>query len=257
MYKYLLWLLKIGALLNIYFYIKSLYSPISDIDLNILLPAQILFIVSAYRCIFPVRYNDNIVLHNSFLSSIFFTRFLATFVEVAYIYQFSYILRLINNSMYVIIDLLAWLMVLHVIISQFFVWIAIICNRKKYYYYEEIGWAIIFIYNSISSLILYISFNLSQQHETLLLLNLLFGIFYLPWQIMHLNTLKVRYEKNIIPLSINWHTIRTGLSRSIKLKNQVSDKNSWGGFIGLTWMICYWATVIPIWVYYIIYSFSL
>lgn len=257
MYKYLLWLLKIGALLNIYFYIKSLNPPISDIDLNILLPAQILFIVSAYRCIFPVRYNDNIVLHNSFLSSIFFTRFLATFVEVAYIYQFSYILRLINNSAYIIIDLLAWLMVLHVIISQFFVWVAIIYNRKKYYYFEELGWAIIFIYNTVSSLILYISFNLSQQYETLILLNLIFGIFYLPWQIMHLNTLKIRYDKNIIPLSVNWNTITTGLSRSIKLKNQASDKNSWGGLIGLTWMACYWATIIPFWLYYIIYSFSL
>ena len=74
---------------------------------------------------------------------------------------------------------------------------------------------------------------------------------------MHLNTLKIRYDKNIIPLSVNWNTITTGLSRSIKLKNQASDKNSWGGLIGLTWMACYWATIIPFWLYYIIYSFSL
>ena len=74
---------------------------------------------------------------------------------------------------------------------------------------------------------------------------------------MHLNTLKIRYDKNVIPLSVNWNAITTGLSRSIKLKNQANDKNSWGGLIGLTWMACYWATIIPFWLYYIIYSFSL
>ena len=52
-----------------------------------LIPAQILFFVSAYRCLFPVGYVKNIVLHDTIFSSIFLTRLLATFVEITYIYM--------------------------------------------------------------------------------------------------------------------------------------------------------------------------
>jgi len=31
-----------------------------------------------------------------------------------------------------------------------------------------------------------------------------------------------------------------------------SSADSWGGLIGLTWMTGYWATLIPMWVYFIV-----
>ena len=91
-----LWLLKLGALVNLYFLASSFAFPSAASDAHIVIPAQILFGVSAFRCLFPVRYGDNVVLHDSPLSSIFLTRLLATFAEVAFIYQFSHVIRLLN-----------------------------------------------------------------------------------------------------------------------------------------------------------------
>jgi hypothetical protein len=68
------------------------------VDPNLVLPAQIFFVVSLYRCLFPVRYEHNVVFHDSIFSSIFATRLSATIAEVAYIYQFSRVLRLSTSS---------------------------------------------------------------------------------------------------------------------------------------------------------------
>src|SRR5216683_7970406 len=45
---------------------------------------------------FPVRYEHNVVFHDSIFSSIFVTRLFATFSEIAYIFLFSHVLRLLN-----------------------------------------------------------------------------------------------------------------------------------------------------------------
>jgi hypothetical protein len=42
-----------------------------------------------------------------------------------------------------------------------------------------------------------------------------------------------------------------GLRDSIHERDRRTDANAWGGLIGLTWMLAYWATVIPVWVYYV------
>ena len=97
MYKYLLWILKIGTLINIYFLLQTIVSPISSVDPYLLIPAQILFLVSAYRCMFPVNYSSHAVLHDNVFSSVFITRFLVTFVEISYIFMFSHVIRIINN----------------------------------------------------------------------------------------------------------------------------------------------------------------
>ncbi len=81
--------MKLGGLINLYFLANT--RPLSGV-----LPAQILFAVSAYRCLFPVRYEHNVVFHDSVFSSIFVTRLFATFSEIAYIFLFSYVLRLLN-----------------------------------------------------------------------------------------------------------------------------------------------------------------
>ena len=258
MYKYTLWLLKIGAVLNIYFLLQTLKSPMASVDLFILLPAQILFFVSAYRCLFPVNYTTNTVLHDSFMSSIFVTRFLATFVEVAYIYQFSYIIRIINAEQFLFIDFLSWLMVVQVVASQFFVWSAILFQKEKYYYYEEFGWAIIFTLNAVSSAILYLYADNLDSYKTLLILNLIFAAFYLPWQTVHLKSIRIRNKglKNNFELDFNWESLIEGLKKSLIKKNKSDNYDSWGGLVGMSWMIGYWIAVIPVWIFFIIYTFS-
>ena len=261
MYKHLLWFLKIGAVVNLYFLLQTLKFPMASIDPYILVPAQVLFFVSAYRCLFPVSYTKNIVLHDSFFSSIFLTRLLATFVEVAYIYQFSYVLRIINEGQIPIIDLLSWLMVFQVVISQFFVWGAILLQTEKYYFYEEFGWAIIFILNTIASIVLYLYLDNLGKYEILLQINMIFGSLYLPWQLIHLKTIRKRI-KNQDPIhnyKINWTwtLLSEGLAKSLRVKNKSSDPEAWGGTVGMTWMISYWASLIPIWIYFIVYTFSI
>jgi hypothetical protein len=55
-YTTVLWLLKLGSLINLYFLVNTRLLASGDSDPYIVLPAQILSAVSAYRCLFPVRY---------------------------------------------------------------------------------------------------------------------------------------------------------------------------------------------------------
>ena len=257
-YKYFLWLLKLGAFINLYFFIMTISLPLKNVDPYLLIPAQILFFVSAYRCLFPVNYVTRAVLHDSIFSSIFITRFLATFVEVAYIYQFSYLIRLINANQVYGIDIISWVMVIQVIISQFFVWGAILVRNEKYYFYEEIGWGVIFLINTIISIILLYSVSDLGANEVFLYLNLIFGIVYLPWQGIHLKAILARLHKK--PLDSNYKSIsfkllKEGFLRSIRMKNCSTKSEMWGGLVGMTWMVFYWATLIPFWLFFIINTY--
>ena len=146
-----LWLLKLGALVNLYFLANTLVPPASAVDPHLLVPAQILFAVSAFRCLFPNQYKGNVVFHDTPLSSIFLTRLLATFAEVAFIYQLSHVLRLLNVDRLGWVDALSWLMVAQVVISQCFVWGAILTGRLALYFWEELGWAILVAANAVAS----------------------------------------------------------------------------------------------------------
>jgi hypothetical protein len=146
-----LWLLKLGALINLYFLACTLALPSGAADAHIVVPAQILFVVSAYRCLFPNRYKDNVVFHATPLSSTLVTRLLATCVEVAWIYQFSHVIRLLNVEDVGWVNALSWLMVVQVVISQGLVWGAILTGRLVLYFYEELGWALIFAGNTAAS----------------------------------------------------------------------------------------------------------
>ena len=42
------------------------------------------------------------------------------------------------------------------------------------------------------------------------------------------------------------------VKRAVRVKNRRTDADSWGGLIGLTWITGYWATLIPMWLYYIV-----
>ena len=67
-YTVVLWVLKLGSLINLYFLVSTRLLASGDPDTYIVLPAQILFAVSAYRCLFPVRYEHNVVFHDSIFS---------------------------------------------------------------------------------------------------------------------------------------------------------------------------------------------
>ncbi len=255
-FKIFLWLLKLGALINLYF-LASTYALASDTtNAHIVIPAQILFAVSAYRCLFPVRYKDNVVFHSSPFSSIFLIRLLATFAEVAFIYQFSHVIRLLNVDHVGWVNALSWVMVLQVVISQGFVWGAILTRRLVFYFYEELGWAIIFAANTIANAYLYATVDTLGGREILIQLNLLFGIVYLPWQFIHLSALRSDARtgaETVDPgTGMTWKRLAKGLRQSIHVRNRMTDAEAWGGLVGLTWMASYWATLIPMWVNHVV-----
>jgi hypothetical protein len=133
-YTIALWLLKLGGLIDVYFLANTHLLASGDADVYIVLPAQILFAVSAYRCLYPVRYEHNVVFHDSIFSSIFVTRLFATFSEIAWIFLFSHVLRLLNIDHVEWVTALSWLMVAQVVISQGFVWAAILTEQLELYY---------------------------------------------------------------------------------------------------------------------------
>ena len=248
-----LWLLKLGALVNLWF-LASTFARGSDADPHIVVPAQILFAVSAFRCLFPNRYKDNVVFHDTPLSSIFVTRLLATFVEVAYIYQFSHVLRLLNAGGVAWVDALSWVMVIQVVVSQGCVWFAILSGRLIFYYYEELGWLVIFVANTAASAYLYATLDGLGAREVLLQLNLLFGLFYLPWQVIHVRVLRkdARTDRREEEGPVTWERLSRGLHASIHARTRRTDAEAWGGGVGLMWMVGYWAALIPVWVNHIV-----
>ena len=42
-----------------------------------------------------------------------------------------------------------------------------------------------------------------------------------------------------------------GLRDAIHERNRRTDAKAWGGLIGLTWMVAYWVSLIPLWVHHI------
>lgn len=248
-----LWLLKLGALVNLYFLARTLSPPLASADAHIRLPALILFAVSAFRCLFPVSYKDNIVFHRSPLSSIFLTRLLATFSEIALIYQLAYLIRLLNAGYAGWVELLSWLMVLQVVLSQFFVWGAILTGNLSLYFYEELGWWAIYAANTLASAYLYAAIDSFGGRELLLLLNMGFGAVYLPWQFFHLRALRRDARRQArstgAPSRVTWSALYSGLRQSIYVKRKTSESLAWGGMVGMVWMAGYWATLIPMWVF--------
>jgi hypothetical protein len=177
-----LWLLKLGAPLNLAFLASTLALPRSELTPHILVPAQILFAVSAFRCLFPNQYKGYVVFHDTPLSSIFLTRLLATFAEVGFIYLLAHVLRLLNVERAGGVDVVSWLMVALVVISQGFVWTAILTGRLALYFWEELGWAVLIAANALASAALYRAVALGDA-AIFLYVNMLFGAVYLAWQV--------------------------------------------------------------------------
>src|SRR5262249_48594942 len=181
-----LWLLKLGVLVNLSFLANTFVPPESSADPRLLVPAQILLVVSAFRCLFPNQYKGNVVFHDTPLSSIFLTRLLATFAEVAFIYQLSHVLRLLNVDRVGWVDALSWLMVVLVVTSQGFVWSAILSGRLALYFWEELGWTLLVAANAVASAGLYVMSDTPGDAAVLIHINLLFALVYLAWQVPNL-----------------------------------------------------------------------
>jgi hypothetical protein len=199
-----------------------------------------------------VRYKGEIVLHDSPLSSIFLIRALATASEMALIYQLAYLLRTLNAAKASWVDIVSWGMVAQVMISQLFVWGAILTGRPRLYFCEELGWGLIYGANTVASAYLCAAGECSGGSAFLLRLNLLFGAVYLPWQVIHLRAIRRyagREEGTIRPLT--WDALTRGLRRAIRERNPSVEAGAWGGLVGVIWMAAYWATLLPMWVYQI------
>ena len=255
-----LWLLKLGALVNLYFLAKTLVPPGSTVDPHLLVPAQILFAVSGFRCLFPNQYKGNVVFHDTPLSSIFLTRLLATFAEVGFIYQLSQVLRLLNVDRLGWVDALSWLMVAQVVISQCFVWGAILTGRLALYFWEELGWAILVAANAVASAGLHATRGALGGAAILIHINLLFGVVYLAWQVPNLR-LQIadarRAGEALRPATrVSRELLAEGLRRSIRERNPTTAATAWGGLVGLTWMAGYFATLLPMWANQIVAVFS-
>jgi hypothetical protein len=255
-----LWLLKLGALVNLWLLAKTLVPPESTAAPHLLVPARILFAVSAFRCLFPNQYKGSVVFHDTPLSSIFLTRLLATFAEVAFIYQLSQVLRLLNVDRLGWVDVLSWLMVAQVVISQFFVWGAILTGRLALYFWEELGWAVLVAANAAASAGLYATRDGLGDAVDLIRINLLFGVVYLSWQVANLR-LQIadarRAGETLRPATrLSRKLLGEGLRRSILERNRTTDPTAWGGLVGPTWMLGYFATLLPLWASRIVAVFS-
>ena len=146
-------------------------------------------------------------------------------------------------------------MMLQVVLSQIFVWWAILSRQLVFYFYEEIGWFLMFLANTVASASLLVDSDPGPTAAGLLRLNLLFGAFYLPWQILHLRSLRrdaTSHQSNDPPRGLRSMAVVAQSWKDAVFQRRVrQDADAWGGWIGLVWMVCYWATLIPLWAYHI------
>ena len=61
---------------------------------------------------------------------------------------------------------------------------------------------------------------------------------------------------NIIDEIFSINLVLTNLKKSIFERIKTTEPESWGGLVGLSWMVSYWIILIPIWFYYILLTFS-
>ena len=245
----LLWALKGGAIINLGL-LAFTYSLSSDsMNPAVVWPARIFFAASAYRCLLPNRYVGNVVLHDTVLSSTLLTRILATFSEVVYIYLFAYVIWTLNVSQIGWVDVFATWMVVQVVISQGCVWWAILRDEPRYFYYEELGWWLIFALNALASGYLCSTAEVPSSQMLLLQFNLVFAVGYLPWQVIHLWTLwkdarsAAGETKAQAP-----RDLKSGFRAALFERQPTTSSDAWGGWVGIVWMSSYWALLIPPWI---------
>jgi hypothetical protein len=161
------------------------------------------------------------------------------------------VLRLLNVDRVGWVDALSWLMVMLVVVSQVFVWSAILTGRFVLYFWEELGWTILAAANAVASAGLYATGHARGDAAILISMSLLFGLVYLAWQVPNLK-LQIadarRAGESLQPVArVSWTVLGEGLRRSIRVRNRTTQATAWGGLVGLPWMTGYFATVLPMW----------
>jgi hypothetical protein len=122
----------------------------------------------------------------------------------------------------------------------------VLTGRLELYFFEELGWLLIFTANTAAAAYLYLTTDAHGGRQALLVTSLVFGTGYLPFQLIHLQGLRAAAAKSG---SAPWRRLAEGLKQSIVMKNRRADAAAWGGWVGLLWMTSYWATLIPAWMY--------
>lgn len=246
--------LKFGVISNLAFAVHALDLPTVERDIQLVFPAVILFVVSAWRCAFPNRYEGNVVLHDTVLSSAFVTRVLATFSEVAYVAFFALALTRLDPVGRPGIQAIAISMVVAATISQGFVWTAILTGRYRLYVYEEIGWFLLFASHTAGAAWLFVVGPATDGTRLLLLLALIFGGVYLPWQGFHLRFLltEARAQEAGPPPVMARTPVASRVHAALFSRRRETSSEAWGGLIGVTWMAAYWVLVIPVWMHVVL-----
>ena len=246
--------LKIGVATNLAFAVHALGLPAAEHDAPLVFLATVLFVVSAWRCAFPNRYEGNVVLHDTVLASAFVTRVLATFSEVAYVAFFALALTRLDPVGRPGIQAIAIAMVAAATISQGFVWTAILTGRYRLYVYEEIGWLLLFAGHTAGAAWLFAAGPATDAARLLLILSLIFGGVYLPWQGFHLRFLltEARAQEEGPPPATARTPIASRVRAALFSRRRTTSSEAWGGLIGVTWMAAYWVLVIPIWMHVVL-----
>lgn len=232
----------------------------------VMIPAQVFILVCGYRCIFPNRYNECVVLHDTWLSSIWLTRCLATFSETFWLWQLAYLNRDLNQLMpggpQMWIDVCSWVIVFLVCFAQCCVWASMMFETDILMWYEEFNWLFMFVLNTAINIVFFFSGGMesSDPRWTCVYLSLVFGAIFLPFQIIgHLPYIvnvdraeKQKKEK----LNLTCKQINKGCWRVMVHRKATNNYADWGHFVGAFWMFGYWILE-PFWLLYVAYTYSL
>ena len=251
-------LLVVGTFLNLW--LLQRLNTFEGVPTEAQVPAVIFCVVNGFRCLFPNRYNGNVVLHDTTLSSIFLTRTLATAAEVAWIYQLGWYAREISQSSALIepfgqnlVNATAWSMVVLCMVAQGFVWLSLLLETVGLMWYEEACWAGIFVLNTGLNVVLLTSGAAGMavgNRGVGVYISLLYAVPYLVFQIVfHLPDLGRKGEGNVWSL-MSLDQLRQGATKALFARNPSSFASAWGGTVGLIWMTVYWV-VLPLWPMYI------
>lgn len=161
------------------------------------------------------------------------------------------------------IDASAYLMVFLVCFAQCCVWSSFIFETDVLMWYEEFNWAFMFILNSAINLYFFFSDDMAKSSDprwSTVYLSLLFGIIYLPFQILghlpYIDNIDRQERRKKEKINLNWAQVKKGCWRSLTHRKQSTSAKAWGNSVGAFWMFGYFILE-PFWVLIVAYTYSL
>ena len=141
-----------------------------------------------------------------------------------------------------IIDVLGNMLPPLCVLAQCFVWSSILLHTDSIMFYEELAWFLMFVINTgINQVFLY-----HGNNSLLVILSLAHGVLYLPWQTLHLKYILSLDDPPLSWCDVTVSRVGKGLKRALWYRKQSVVREEWGGWIGESWMFCYWV-VMPVW----------